>query len=62
MPFCLCGEEINPKRYELGYKTCIDCGSPPVKFIVVPVPKSNYVVGTMQDLEASYKNKGQSYA
>jgi len=26
-PECIeCGEEYNPKRAELGYKTCLDCG------------------------------------
>ena len=23
---CECGEDINPKRYALGYRTCLDCG------------------------------------
>ena len=26
-PICIeCGEEYNPKRAELGYRTCLDCG------------------------------------
>ena len=26
-PECIeCGEEYNPKRAALGYKTCLDCG------------------------------------
>ncbi len=26
-PECIeCGEEYNPKRESLGYKTCLDCG------------------------------------
>jgi hypothetical protein len=24
---CKCGSEIHPKRFELGYKTCIRCSS-----------------------------------
>ena len=40
--FCQnCDEPYNPKRAELGYKTCLDCGSPPVKVIMVEVNKSN---------------------
>ena len=27
MPQCIkCGEEFNPKRLQLGYKTCLSCG------------------------------------
>ena len=27
MPECVeCGEEYHPKRYELGYSTCLECG------------------------------------
>ena len=27
-PICIdCGELFNPKRLELGYRTCLDCGS-----------------------------------
>lgn len=59
MPNCIqCGHEYNPKRADLGYRTCLDCGSPPEKFIVVPVAKSNYVVGTMSELRESYSHKG----
>ena len=26
-PICIeCGEDYNPKRAELGYRTCLDCG------------------------------------
>ena len=42
-----CDEPINPKRYALGYNTCLDCGevvARQVKFCVVPMHKSNYVV------------------
>ena len=53
-----CGHGYNPKRATLGYRTCLDCGSPKIKLPVVPVNKSNYVVGTMQDLKESYNNKG----
>ena len=26
-PECIeCGEEFNPKRFDLGYRTCLECG------------------------------------
>ncbi len=53
-----CGQSYNLRRKALGYRTCLDCGSPPIKLPVVPVNKSNYVVGTMQDLKESYNGKG----
>lgn len=50
-PHCIeCGEEYNPKRFDLGYKTCLDCGSPKKEFLLIPMPKSNYVVGNPSDL------------
>ncbi len=59
MLFCIkCGEEYNPKRATLGYRTCLDCGSPKIKFPVIPVTKSNYIVGTVADLQYSYAAKG----
>ena len=42
-----CGADINPKRHALGYNTCLACGellAHEVKFCVVPMHKSNYVV------------------
>ena len=42
-----CDAEINPKRHALGYNTCLSCGeilAQEVKFCVVPMHKSNYVV------------------
>lgn len=59
MPFCTkCGDEYNQKRATLGYRTCLDCGSPKINFPVIPVTKSNYIVGTVADLKHSYAAKG----
>lgn len=59
MPFCIkCGDDYNPKRLALGYRTCLDCGSPAFKPPIIPMSKSNYVVGTMADLQESYGAKG----
>ena len=50
-PVCVkCDEEYNPRRSALGYKTCLECGSPRMSFVLIPVPKSNYVVGQLKDL------------
>ena len=60
MPSCVkCREPYSPRRAELGYKTCLDCGSPVFKPPIIPMTKSNYVVGTMEDLRTcSYAAKG----
>lgn len=42
-----CGETFPPRRQALGYNTCLECGdfaARAVKFTVVPMAKSNYVV------------------
>ena len=42
-----CGAGVNPKRHALGYNTCLECGeilASEVRFCVVPMHKSNYVV------------------
>jgi ribosomal protein L37AE/L43A len=42
-----CEEEIDPRRVALGYNTCLSCGellAQEVRFCVVPMHKSNYVV------------------
>jgi ribosomal protein L37AE/L43A len=44
-----CGDDINPKRAELGYRYCLPCGetrAKQVKHCIVPMPKSNYIVVT----------------
>lgn len=47
---CLtCGEDVHPKRWSLGYRTCLTCGeldAKKVKHTIVPMPKSNYIVVT----------------
>jgi hypothetical protein len=60
MASCIkCNELYSPKRKALGYKTCLSCGSPTIILPVVPVPKSNYVVGTLAELKQSYNVKGR---
>lgn len=50
-----CGNSYNPRRAELGYRTCLDCGSPKQEFIIIEVNKSNPVVGTRYELTQSHK-------
>jgi hypothetical protein len=54
-----CGESYSPRRRALGYRTCLDCGSPAKTYAVVPVPKSNYVIATnVAQLASPYSHKG----
>lgn len=44
-----CGDTFPPRRAALGYNTCLACGdfaAREVKWTVVPMAKSNYVVVT----------------
>lgn len=53
-PICAvpgCDNEVNPKRVALGYPTCIELHSQARReFLIIPVPKSNPVVGPPADL------------
>lgn len=44
--YCVkCSDEVNPKRWALGYKTCLVCGEAlarTFKHCIVPMHKSNY--------------------
>lgn len=42
-----CGDTYPPQRHALGYNTCLSCGdfaARAVKFTVVPMNKSNYML------------------
>lgn len=47
MYFCInCSDEVNPRRFHLGYRTCLPCGdrdAKAVKHTIVPLHKSNYI-------------------
>ena len=47
MYYCInCSDDVNPRRWALGYKTCTACGerlARTVKQCIVPLAKSNYV-------------------
>jgi ribosomal protein L37AE/L43A len=65
MKVCIrCGDEVETKRYELGYHTCLLCGEEEArsyKHTIVPMPKSNYIVITdyelLKGLNSSHKSK-----
>jgi len=61
-PSCVkCGEFYDPRRKALGYHTCLDCGSPLFRPPIIPVAKSNYIVGSMEELrDGSQSHKGMS--
>lgn len=44
-----CGEPYSPRRRDLGYFTCLDCGSPAKTYAIVPVPKSSYTIASNLD-------------
>lgn len=38
-PLCIkegCGEEVNPKRWALGYRTCLEHGEKQKEYLVAP--------------------------
>lgn len=48
---CSCGDEIDPRRSALGYRTCPVCGDREARRVnarrcVVPLNKSNYMLIT----------------
>jgi ribosomal protein L37AE/L43A len=57
-----CGDDIDDRRYTIGYRTCLFCGEEEArayKHTIVPMPKSNYIVVTdmalLQGLNSSHK-------
>lgn len=58
---CICGGEISPARFALGYRVCLACGDKQAKtrkFCVVPMHKSNYVAMFNRDDLKGINNKG----
>lgn len=59
----LCGDDIPPARYKLGYRTCMMCGEEAARAIraawcVAPLHKSNYMLITDRRDLAGLNNKG----
>lgn len=59
---CACGDGIPLGRRKLGYRTCLDCGSEKIKFMVMEVPKSNAIVTAdpknLKGVSGSHKGRG----
>jgi len=44
---CHCGDEVQPKRSLLGYRTCLPCGDKEARAVrrcTAPINKSNYIL------------------
>jgi hypothetical protein len=59
----LCGDDIDPKRYALGYRVCLWCGEDEAKaerasWCVAPMHKSNYMLITRAEDLSGLNNKG----
>lgn len=65
MRYCkVCNEPVNPKRWDLGFRTCLEHGeqqAKQVKHTIVPMPKSNYIpitdLSLLIGLNGSHKGK-----
>lgn len=58
---CGCGEEIDIRRYRLGYRVCLACGDKEAKarkFCVANLHKSNYILITDKSDLIGLNNKG----
>jgi len=60
---CSCGDEVDGKRYVLGYRTCLPCGEiqaleARASWCVAPMHKSNYMLITNHDDLIGLNNKG----
>lgn len=58
---CICGGEISPARFALGYRVCLKCGEAKAKerkFTVVPMHKSNYIALFNKNDLQGINNKG----
>jgi predicted nucleic acid-binding Zn-ribbon protein len=58
-----CGDYLNPARWNLGYRTCLDCGENQAieqrkSWTVAPLHKSNYMLITTTELLHGLNNKG----
>ena len=59
----LCGEDIEPRRYALGYRVCLWCGEDEAKaerasWCIAPMHKGNYMLITDKDDLVGLNNKG----
>jgi hypothetical protein len=48
---CKCGEVIDPRRVELGYRTCFECGSPRKRYTMAHFHKQGYQLISASDVK-----------
>ena len=58
-----CGDDVEPRRWALGYKVCLFCGEQAAKaerasWCIAPMHKSNYVLITDRRDLHGLNNKG----
>jgi hypothetical protein len=54
-----CGDEVADARWQLGYRTCLGCGSPAPKRTIVPLHKQGYMLVSRREVQfASGKTAG----
>ena len=56
-----CGDDVDPRRVKLGYRTCLRCGEVTARqrvFTVAPMHKSNYMLFTNKEDLKGINNKG----
>jgi ribosomal protein L37AE/L43A len=56
-----CGDSVDIRRWERGYRTCLVCGekeAKKVKHCIAPLHKSNYIVITDKADLTGLNNKG----
>lgn len=61
-----CDDDINPRRFALGYRLCLPCGEKEARqerahWCIVPMHKSNYVLLTDKRDLPGIGNKGGLY-
>ena len=60
---CWCGDDVEPRRWALGYRACLYCGEELARqerksWCVAPMHKSNYVLVTNPADLLGINNKG----
>lgn len=58
-----CDDEIDPRRYALGYRICLFCGEEAAReerrgWTIAPLHKSNYMLLTSKEDLKGINNKG----
>jgi len=60
---CWCGDDVEPPRWELGYRVCLVCGEEQAikeraSWCIAPMHKSNYILVTDRKDLVGLNNKG----